>query len=229
MKIVVISDLHIGHSKETHQLGHTDQKFKEFLIYLETIYDKIILLGDIFEIELENFLPDYKTYELCNKKHETITSKFKSNKYIYIFGNHDLVAEKYGALERYELEYNNIKYLFLHGHQFDHICHKKQPRLVFLGSWCLKLGLKNLYRWITEHLSCTWFSVHLENAKFQDRAIAYAKKNGWDRIITGHSHDPKILKEDNFYFMNSGTCTYNRFCYLHMDLDNKEYDIIKSY
>lgn len=224
MKIAVISDLHIGHCPTIHQLGHSDHDFSSFLYNLEKVYDTIILLGDIFEIEMENKLSDTETFEKTNNEHKIITKRFSNYKYIYIFGNHDLIGEKYNAKEYFKLSYNNLNYLFIHGHQFDHFYQNSKKSLSYWGRLCLKTS-KLIYKWVSEESSFGSFSIRKENEKFQNNAIYYAVKNNINVIITGHTHEPKIINDKAIY-INSGTCTYGRINYVHMDLDKQEYKII---
>ncbi len=224
MKIAVISDLHIGHNFETHQLGHSDHDFAKFLFKLEKIYDKIVLLGDIYEIEMENYLSDVQTIESAKKQHKAITKRFKKKKYIYVYGNHDLIGEQYGAQEHYTLKYSDKKYLFIHGHQFDYLYQASKSKFSFLGGLCLKLNQKSIYKWVTENSSFGSFSIRKENEKFQKRALEYAADNYYDYIITGHTHEPKIIPGNPTY-LNSGTCTYGRISYIHMDLDKEKFEI----
>jgi predicted phosphodiesterase len=218
MKIAVISDLHIGHCDETHQLKHSDHEFSNFLFYLESNYDKVILLGDIFEIEMELFHSEEKTYDLCKQNHNLITKRFNSNKYSYIYGNHDLIGKKFGGIESLIINYNNLNIKFIHGHQFDKL-YTKFNRFLFLGGVLLKLNLKDAYNKIS--------GIDLHNKDFINEAIDYAKNNSYDVIVTGHTHNPCVLYQDNVVFLNSGSCVEN-ITYLHMDLDKKEY-LIKGF
>jgi len=222
MKIAVISDLHIGHSEETHQLGHTDHDFANFLFELEKRYDKIILLGDIFEVEMEIVNTEEDTYEMSVSEHQAITKRFKSDKYIYIFGNHDTIARKYGAVEQYQIRYKGRSYLFIHGHQFDRLYQTVKSKVAVFGGLCLLFGFKVLYRWTSESFP----TLRSENELFQKTAIEHAAGTGCEFIVTGHTHDPMIIK-DHITYINSGTCTYGRICYVHMDLEKEEY-LIKT-
>lgn len=227
MRIAVLSDLHIGCTFETHQLGHSDHDFAKFLFRLEQLYDKIILLGDIFEIQMVQNLSNEEAFDLCWSEHKAITKRFYKDKYLYIFGNHDLIAEKYGAIEKYELKYNNKNYIFTHGHQFDYLYQKSEKSLSFLGGLCLKMNQKSIYKWATEQSSFGSFSIKKENQKFQKNALDKAVEQGFDVVVTGHTHDPKIIKGNPTY-INSGTCTYGRINYVHMDLEKEVFEIKKE-
>ena len=49
MKIAVISDLHLGPADNTDLFGHDDAEFLRFLQFLESNFERIVLLGDIWE------------------------------------------------------------------------------------------------------------------------------------------------------------------------------------
>ena len=49
MKIAVISDLHLGRGDAADLFGHDDAEFLRFLDFLEGNFERIVLLGDIFE------------------------------------------------------------------------------------------------------------------------------------------------------------------------------------
>jgi len=224
MKIAVISDLHIGYDKDTHQLGHSDHDFAAFLFYLENNFDRIILLGDIYEISMA-YGEDADIFKLANINHATITKRFKKDKYLYVFGNHDLVGEKFGGIEKFRITYENKRYCFIHGHQFDEA--HNQLHVNIFGGLFLKLGMISIYKWFTEQIESAYYSTSKENERFERVAIQYAKDK-YDVIICGHSHMPKIYEKESVTYINSGTCTYGRYCYIDMDLAKKEY-AVKSY
>ena len=49
MNIAVISDLHLGSDDATDSFGHDDAEFLRFLGFLEGNFERIVLLGDIWE------------------------------------------------------------------------------------------------------------------------------------------------------------------------------------
>ena len=49
MKLAVISDLHLGAGDLADGFGHDDGEFLRFLKYLENNFERIVLLGDIWE------------------------------------------------------------------------------------------------------------------------------------------------------------------------------------
>src|SRR6267154_2176348 len=49
MKLAVISDLHLGAGDLADGFGHDDGEFLRFLSFLENNFERVILLGDIWE------------------------------------------------------------------------------------------------------------------------------------------------------------------------------------
>ena len=49
MKLAVISDLHLGAGDLADGFGHDDGDFLRFLTFLERNFERVILLGDIWE------------------------------------------------------------------------------------------------------------------------------------------------------------------------------------
>ena len=49
MEIAVISDLHLGTGGAADGFGHDDAEFLRFLSFLERNFERVILLGDIWE------------------------------------------------------------------------------------------------------------------------------------------------------------------------------------
>src|SRR5262249_22251007 len=103
MEIAVISDLHLGPGGPVDGFGHSDQEFLGFLRYLERNFERIVLLGDIWET-LTGRLPGDAAAELrlARASHPEIARRFCDERYVYVHGNHDLVA---GAVDGVPDEY----------------------------------------------------------------------------------------------------------------------------
>jgi metallophosphoesterase superfamily enzyme len=93
MKIAVISDLHLGPAGAADLFGHDDSEFMRFLKFLERNFEKVVLLGDIWET-LTGRIPGRPERELgsARESHPEIAQRFSSRQYAYVHGNHDLVA-----------------------------------------------------------------------------------------------------------------------------------------
>jgi len=82
-------------------------------------------------------------------RHREIARRFARPQYIYVHGNHDVVAgEIDGAPEHVIAESDGTRLLFTHGHQHD-ILFRRGKRLaelgVWLGGWLLRMGLQPVY------------------------------------------------------------------------------------
>lgn len=223
MKYAVISDLHIGPGDLVDQFGHNEILFIKFLDFLESKHDKIILLGDIFETLMpRKFRCCSIMLNKCLNTYPKIWERFQSDKYIYIFGNHDFIAQNIcKARECYSDISGKDKILFIHGHQFDSINRylKITNELgLFIAGWSLRLGAKSIYKKIEK------LQLFSENEiLFQKEAINFIKRNNFDIIITGHTHNPTILHYDDKIFMNSGSCCNGKFNYLSIDTVSQKY------
>ena len=93
MEIAVISDLHLGPGGAADGFGHDDSDFIRFLAFLEANFERIVLLGDIWET-LTGSLPGDPRAELLAARlaHPEIARRLSRPVYTYIHGNHDLVA-----------------------------------------------------------------------------------------------------------------------------------------
>ncbi len=95
MKKAIVSDLHIGSGDETDRFGHDDYEFLVFLNHLEANFEKIILLGDIFEtLTGRKYGKRMDELRRCFQAHPEVSKRLVGHrrKYIYIHGNHDLVS-----------------------------------------------------------------------------------------------------------------------------------------
>jgi hypothetical protein len=95
VNIAVISDLHLGSEDVTDSFGHEDSDFLRFLTFLERNFERIVLLGDIWET-LTVKCPWRARQGLAHAKsrHPEIARRFARPRYKYIHGNHDLIARR---------------------------------------------------------------------------------------------------------------------------------------
>src|SRR5688572_18652441 len=151
MKIAVISDLHLGPARVVDLFGHEDSEFLRFLDFLERNFERIVLLGDIWET-LTGRLPGRPAEELdaARRSHPEIARRFRGAKYTFVHGNHDVVAGvAEDAPDELAIEADGVRLLFTHGHQNDPIV--KSARWaselgVWLGGWIRRFGFGQLYR-----------------------------------------------------------------------------------
>lgn len=231
MKIAIISDLHLGNGSITDHFGHHDSDFIRFLDYLESNFEKIILLGDIFETLMpKKFGEKKKEIESCFVAHRDIFSRFLTKKYEYIFGNHDLIGEEVLNGKEHLTINDKVNILFLHGHQFDPLISNfywLSEIAVFGGGWISRAGLGPLYQNLA--MSETKIVGKINNYFKQFEKTALNKYPKYDIVVTGHTHVGKIEYFNNQIFMNSGTCSMGQYSFLSIDTDKLEFKYNKSW
>ena len=236
MEIAVISDIHLGRGDEADHFGHDDADFLRFLDHLESNFERIVLLGDIYETLTG---PSYggsrvEEFEACRAAHPEISARFQGKQYRYILGNHDEVAGRVaGAPDEIMLKVDGKRYLFTHGHQYDWVMGKLKSLAeagIWIGGWLMRLGLEPLYRGF-ERLDALGRGAQL-NAQacgFQKWAIEYASERQADAIITGHTHLGICSEHEERLFMNSGSCSNGAFSFLSIDTRLDRYAINTSW
>ncbi|WP_395061589.1 UDP-2,3-diacylglucosamine diphosphatase [Flavobacterium sp.] len=223
VEIVVISDVHLG-TYGCHA--------KELLDYLTTIKPKTLILnGDI--IDIWQFRKSYfpKSHLKVIKKIIDLASK--GTKVHYITGNHDEMLRKFSDThmgnftlsDKLVLEFDNKKAWIFHGDVFDaSVQHSKW--IAKLGGWGydMLIVINRLVNWFLEKLGKEPYSFSkkikssVKNAikfisDFEVTATDLAIENGYDYVICGHIHEPKIIEKENkkgkTLYLNSGDWVEN--------------------
>lgn len=214
VEIAVISDVH---------LGTFGCHAKQLLTYLNSIEPKrLILNGDI--IDIWQFKKRY-----FPKSHLKVIKKimdFAANgvEVIYITGNHDEMLRKFtdttigniSIVNKLLLELDGKKAWFFHGDVFD-ISIQNAKWLAKLGGWGydMLILLNSMFNWCLERLGKERYSLskHIKHSvkgaikyitDFEQVAADLAIANGYDFVVCGHIHQPKIIKKEN----KNGTTTY---------------------
>lgn len=216
--IVVLSDIHLG-TYGCHA--------KELLSYLSGIKPKILILnGDI--IDIWQFRKSY-----FPKSHLKVVKKLldfasKGTKVHYITGNHDEMLRKFSdttignfsIVDKIILELDGKKAWFFHGDVFDSsVQHAK---------WIAKLGgigydylilLNRLVNWFLVKMGREPYSLSKKIKSSVKKAVKFisdfeltaaelAIESGYDYVVCGHIHEPKMeLKENrkgSVTYLNSG-------------------------
>jgi len=223
MKIAVISDLHLGVGDRSDRFGHDGGSFVRFLGFLEANFERIVLLGDVWDpMTTPERVTAAEGLRRCREAHRVLSDRFETKPYVYVRGNHDLIAGPLvGAPDHYEVEADGLRILFTHGHHHD-ILVRRLPRLselgIWVGSWLLRLNLGALFRWFDRIDDLrSGFSGHSGSCRFQQWAVATARARHADVVVTGHTHMPLKAQHDDVLFLNSGACTEGRLAFLSMD------------
>lgn len=237
MNIAVISDLHLGTGRAD-LFGHEESRFLKFLDHLEHNFERVVLLGDIYETLSVG--PRSQVRELARAKdaHKAIAARFERPMYRYLHGNHDLVAgvidDRPDALH---LQVDGQRIAFLHGHQFDWVV--KKARFVsewsaWLAAWVVRLGLTPILK-ATAVVERLVMGVEAgapsdptrlpKPDRFQRAAMSWAAAQGIDIVVTGHTHQGLVAPHGDRLFLNSGSCAEGRFSYLSMDTSVGRYTV----
>lgn len=218
VEIVVLSDIHLG-TVGCHAL--------ELLQYLNSVDPKILILnGDI--IDVWNFRKYYWPESHMMVLKTLLTLMTNGTDIYYLTGNHDEVLRKVSSLQlgplfirdKLILNLNGEKVWLFHGDIFDiTMRHSK---------WIAKVGGKGYDLLILLNRAINKISVKLGRGKlslsrkiknsvkqavrfiedFEITAMEIAIDQGYDYVICGHIHQPKIRGYENekgsVIYMNSG-------------------------
>jgi predicted phosphodiesterase len=235
MKVAVISDLHLGIGDQVDGFGHDDAEFLKFLQFLEGNFERIVLLGDVWEtLHCRKFGNVAAELDAARAAHPEIARRFSRSCYSYVHGNHDLIAgATLGAPESLSLEADGVRLLFTHGHQGDPLIEKRAwlaDICVWLGGWIRRCGFDALYRLCAEldHARGA-LNLNPDSCPFQKWAMNLAAKQAADVVITGHTHMAARQEHGSRLFMNSGSCNEGRLSFLSIDTKLGNYAVNCSY
>ncbi|MBU8895585.1 serine/threonine protein phosphatase [Corallococcus sp. H22C18031201] len=235
MRIAVISDLHLGRHDTVDPFGHDDSVFLRFLRFLESNFERIVLLGDIYET-LTARAPRRQEAELAAARaaHPELVRRFAGPQYHYIHGNHDLVAGRVlGAPEELVLEADGVRMLFTHGHRHDWVIRKARwisEASVWAGAWLRRLQLRAMFRALQAvDLRLSGALPDPARCTFQRWAIERAHQRDADIVVTGHTHLGLRVEHGDRLFLNSGTCSEGQFSFLSLDTRDGRYGLHTSW
>ncbi|WP_179019689.1 UDP-2,3-diacylglucosamine diphosphatase [Winogradskyella forsetii] len=223
VEIAVISDVHLG----THGC-----QAKQLLTYLNSIEPKkLILNGDI--VDVWQFKKRY-----FPKSHLSVIKKvmdFAANgtEVVYITGNHDELLRKFADTEignisivnKLVLNLDGKRAWFFHGDVFD-ISIQNAKWLAKLGGYGYDflIRVNQIANWYSDQLGKERYSLSKKIKNSVKSAVKYvndfekvatdlAIENGYDYVICGHIHQPKILRIENkkgkTTYLNSGDWVEN--------------------
>jgi len=199
MKIAVISDLHLGSRDESDAFGHDDAEFLRFLTFLERNFERVVLLGDIWEtLTCRRWGDELATLEQARAAHPEIAARFRRPCYQYVHGNHDIVAARLGVPLSHNIEIDGTRLHFTHGHVFDSLVTHARVLSefgVFLGGWIRRLGMAAVYAAIDRMDALITGASEPGKCPFQRVAVKRALEKDIDVIITATltwPHEPNM-------------------------------------
>lgn len=234
MKLAVISDLHLGGGDLADGFGHDDSDFLRFLKFLENNFERVILLGDIWETLQSRRLGSAKEeLALARAAHPEIARRFELPKYRYVHGNHDMVAGLQGVPDELHVEADGVRLLFTHGHQNDDLIRRRlwlSELGVWLGGWIRRVGLGAFYR-LCAKLDEARGGLSLDGTRcaFQRWAVGEAARREFDVVVTGHTHLATRTEHGSHLFLNSGSCSEGQLSFLSIDTARGGYAVNYGY
>jgi predicted phosphodiesterase len=231
MQLAVISDLHLGRRGPTDGFGHDDAEFLRFLYFLEGNFERIVLLGDIWET-LTGMRPGQAEAELraAQEAHPELARRFCRRKYLHVHGNHDIVSRDVdGVPEELTLRADGVRLLFTHGHQGDDLIMNRQQASelgVWLGGWLRRFRLMPLYR-LASSIDSWRGGVSSDSTRctFQRAWMNRAERRDVDVMVTGHTHLATRAEHGARLYLNSGSCSEGNFSYLAIDTRRGDYTV----
>jgi len=223
VEIAVISDVHLG-TYGCHA--------KQLLSYLNSINPKkLVLNGDI--VDIWQFSKRYFPKSHLRVIKKIIDMAADGVEVIYITGNHDEMLRKFSdtsignisIVDKIVLELDGKKAWFFHGDVFD-VSIQNAKWLAKLGGYGydLLIVLNGFINWCLECVGRERYSLSkkIKNSvkgalkyinDFEEVACELAIENGYDYVVCGHIHQPKMLIKENktgkTMYLNSGDWVEN--------------------
>ncbi|MGS2726113.1 UDP-2,3-diacylglucosamine diphosphatase [Psychroserpens sp. BH13MA-6] len=214
VEIAVISDVHLG-TYGCHA--------KQLLTYLNSISPKkLILNGDI--IDIWQFKKRYFPKSHLRVIKKVMDMAADGVEIIYITGNHDEMLRKFSDMtignisivDKIVLELDGKKAWFFHGDVFD-VSIQNAKWLAKLGGYGydLLILLNRFINWCLEQFGREKYSLSKKIKNSVKSAVKYindfekvasdlAIEKGYDYVVCGHIHQPKMVIKEN----KSGKTTY---------------------
>jgi UDP-2,3-diacylglucosamine pyrophosphatase LpxH len=208
---VIISDIHLGSASCMYD------EINKFFDSFTT--NELILNGDIIDGWALTRRGTWRPEHLRILR-KIIKLAEKGTKVVWVVGNHDDFLRKLVPMElvnidfvdEYEINVGDKKLLVIHGDILD-IFVNKFKYLSILGSigYEFALYLNRILNNRRKKKGLDYFSYAKKIKKnvkkatefinqFEENAVEYAKKKGFDGIVCGHIHEPKA----NEFYYNSG-------------------------
>ena len=178
----------------------------------ENQYRRLILLGDIFaDLNFGRLKKEHWKFLGFIRK---LSNPKRNVEVVWVEGNHDhgltqIMSHLVGvrAYHEYSWEYQGLRHIAVHGHQFDSFG-VNNVRFNYLFGTLLYLQLQ---KWDTKSKMLTRFLDRLNtrwlrlSTKVAAGALAHARHHQAARIFCGHTHAALHRHEDGIDYYNSGS------------------------
>jgi UDP-2,3-diacylglucosamine pyrophosphatase LpxH len=199
---LILSDLHLG--AETSHAGEAGQVLKE------NRFRRLILLGDIFaDLNFRRLTKEHWKFLGYIRK---LSNPKRRVEVIWVEGNHDhglteVMSHLVGVrvYQEYVWEYQGLRHLAIHGHQFDRLLASNLQlnyfgTLLYLQLQKLDVKGKPVARLI-DRLNTRWLRM---SSKVASGAMFHARLHKVDRIFCGHTHEAAHEERDGHDYYNCG-------------------------
>src|SRR5262245_16575070 len=212
---IILSDLHLGS-----EVSRAPAALK---MLKSASFNRLILLGDIFsDLNFRRLKKEHWQFlgyirKLSNPKREI--------EVVWVEGNHDyglsdVMSHLVGVrvYQEYEWEYDGVRHLAVHGHQFDRFLTRNLALSRFLSALHLLMqtfsfGKQRMMGFI-ERFDTAWLRL---SAKVATGALAHGRYKNVQRIFCGHTHEALNITRDGVEYFNSGSWTQDNPTYIAID------------
>jgi UDP-2,3-diacylglucosamine pyrophosphatase LpxH len=222
MRILIVSDLHLGNGSRSDDFNSNDMDLKpeqiedRFLDFLKAQNaDRIYLNGDIYELWQSR-------WKKVKNAHEKLINVFDNDpKFIRIVGNHDFnISGLYSDEIRTK---SGKRVIILHGFQADPWMNNAFVRfIVWLVGGLERLISPNIDMW--PHM----LRRKGKKSMLKERQIKFAAEllKTYDICILGHTHYHGIDFTENGVYANTGTCQNGKLQAIMLDTDTDNVEMI---
>jgi UDP-2,3-diacylglucosamine pyrophosphatase LpxH len=202
---LILSDLHLG--------ADMSRAREALRVLQENQYRRLILLGDIFaDLNFGRLKKEHWKFLGFIRK---LSNPKRKVEVVWVEGNHDhglteIMSHLVGVrvYQEYQWEYQGLRHIAVHGHQFDGFVVKKVRVSYLIGT----LFYLQLQKWDSKNKVLTRFLDRLGtrwqrlSPKVAEGALAHARHREAARIFCGHTHAAmhKRDREHGIDYFNCG-------------------------
>ena len=210
---LILSDLHLG--------AETSRARDALSLLQRTRYRRLILNGDIFaDLNFARLKKEHWKFLGFIRK---LSNPKRGIEVVWVEGNHDhglsdIMSHLVGVrvYQEYRWEYQGMRHIAVHGHQFDSFVVNNVRFNYFFGT-LLYLQLqkwdskKKVLSRFLDRLNTRWLRM---SPKVAAGAVAYARQQKATRIFCGHTHASLQWSEQGVEYYNSGSWVDSRASYI---------------
>lgn len=219
MRIATFGDLHLGHTAALDKFLGKEEPLLRLDDHVSRTHDRVILMGDLYQTDY-GLYPGSRTdvLEAILKRYSRIVRRWSSSHYCSLFGNHDLITQKFlGTVKQIRLVTDNWRIWLTHGHQFDPFIGNK-GRWPFFGTWMIGRLRRLGFRRQADFLEGPFYNWGQRVYKALELAAINALHHGKnDVIVMGHCHQMACLPINGGVYLNSGACVPDSLRYVSID------------